>query len=219
MPTLRGKKGFTLIEAMIASAIIGIVAAGIYQLAINGFAMWNKGTARIELDNEMRLALSVIKKAVQLSQGSTISISRLSDNAPANSYFSAILGETLYITSNRVKCGRGISADPEVIGLEGVPIEIYQDRNYIVMSVAAVRPGTDMTNAASIKANTYYNVLTITSNAELLSFAFRDSRESGQIAAAVKLSKWAMNNEPPISLFRREIATIKRMHSAGVYNE
>lgn len=217
MILLKRKKAFTLLELMLALSLMGIVSIGVYKLSANGYYMYHYGQARLELDNDMRTLMMILKKTIQLSQGSSIQISRFDTEAPANSYLSSVLGETIYITSNRQKCRLGISADPEVLGSNGQPMEIYQYKNYIRMVVPKVKPGTDMTDAALIQANTYYETITVTSNAEDLAFAFTDSKDGAQVTASVRLSKWVMDQHAPIVLYRKESVTVKRTHAAGYY--
>ncbi|MCE5300549.1 MAG: prepilin-type N-terminal cleavage/methylation domain-containing protein [Spirochaetia bacterium] len=212
------KKGFTLIELMLTATLMGIVTVGLYNLLNNGLYMWNYGTARMALDSEARMTMLMIKKIVQVSQGSTISISRLNTSSPVNSYLSCLAGETIFVSSNRVKCGCGMSNDIETVGVKGAPVEIYQDRNYIVASFPQVKPGTDMTDSTAVSNNTKYTSITITANADSLEFAFIDSPEGTKISTAVRLSKLVMNDRPILTVFLKDIAVVKHMNSAGYYN-
>jgi prepilin-type N-terminal cleavage/methylation domain-containing protein len=214
---IRKKKGFTLVELMISVAIIGIVSAGVMTLMKDGITMWRYGTARMALTAEARTSMVALKKMIQQAQGATIKISRFNSNSPANSYLSAVVAESVFITTTQQRCGCGTTSDVVTVGGTGAPVEFYQYNNFIRTVYPQVRPGTDLTDNTAVQANTYYVTLTITSNVESLMFTFVDSKKGTAVSAALRLSKKVLDNKPPVTLFLKETVIVKRMHSAGYY--
>lgn len=217
MRLLRKRSGFTLMEGMVSIAILGILSAGLYNMIRDGFYMWNMGTARMTLNAEARLTMVAIKKIIQESQGATITISRFNANQPANSYISAVITESAFITSTMTRCGCGTSTDTIVVGGTGAPVEIYQYGNFLRMTYPFIDPGTDITDSAEVEANTHYKTMTISANCESLMFSFIDSKKGDAISVGARFSKRAWNNRPPITVYMKETIMVKRMHSAGYY--
>jgi prepilin-type N-terminal cleavage/methylation domain-containing protein len=219
MKLLKRKKGFTLLEVLVTSVIMGIVASGVYGLVANGLHMWNFGTARMALDTEAKMTMLMVKKFVELSQGSSLGISRFDNsNCPANSYISGLMGETIYVSTYRLKLGCGMQSDPEAFGIKGNPAEIYQWKNYIRAVFTKVKPGTDLGSSTALAANIYYQTLTLSANCDSLNFVFNDSTDGTVISVAVRLSKWVETKSPPVTVFLKESFAVKHMHSSGYYN-
>ena len=61
------KKGFTLIETFVSLLIFTIVAAGVFLLMTSGTKTWYSSDAQIELQDELRLAMSQIVNDLKLS--------------------------------------------------------------------------------------------------------------------------------------------------------
>lgn len=215
---MRKRKGFTLLEAMISIGLLSLISVGLYNLIRNGFYMWNMGTAKIALNAEARLTMSSLKKIIQECQGATVNISRFNSTNPANSYLSAVVTESAFITTTMQRCGCGSTTDTVVVGGTGAPVEIYQYNNYLRVVYPFLAPGTDMTDGAEVEANTHYRTLTVSANVESLMFAFLDSKKGSAISVGVRLSKKAWGTRPPVTVFLKEVIMIKRMHSAGYYH-
>ena len=218
MNKLRKRKGFTLIEAMVSIAILGIVSVGINKMFRDSMYMWNYGTARLALTAEARMAMTAVKKIIQNSQGATIVISRFDTNQPANSYLSAVLAESMFIATTQSSCGCSSASDPTTVGATGAPIAFYQYGTYLRTVFPVVKPGTDLRDSALVQANTVYKTITISANVESVMFAFMDSNKGTAVSAAIRLSKQVWNNKPPLVIYLKENIAVKRMHSAGYYH-
>ncbi len=218
MTTLRKKRGFTLIEAMISVAILGIVSVGLNKLYMNSVYMWNYGSARLALTGEARIAMTAIKKMIQNSQGASLTISRFDANQPANSYLTAVLAETMFITTTQAKCGCSSQTTQTLAGATGAPVEMYQYGTYLRSVFPYVKPGTDLTDNTAVQANTVYQTVTLSANVENVMFAFLDSTKGTAVSTAIRLSKVVWANRPPIVVYLKESITVKRMHSAGFYH-
>lgn len=214
----RNKKGFTIIEAMISASIIAIISVGLYSLMRDGMYMWNAGIAKIALTTEAKITMSMIKKAIQQCQGTTIRISRFNSNQPANSYISMILTEPLFIRTTVQRCRCGSTTDAITVGAAGSPVEIYQYSNYLRVVYPEVLPGTDLGDADQVEANTFYKTITISANVESLMFSFSDSKKGRTINVAARFTKWAWHNKKPVEIFLKESVILKRMHSAGYFH-
>ncbi|HRU38377.1 MAG TPA: prepilin-type N-terminal cleavage/methylation domain-containing protein [Candidatus Goldiibacteriota bacterium] len=215
---LRKKKAFTLIEAIISIAILSIVSVGVLNMFRDGMYMWHMGSARITLTAEARLAMVALKKIIQQCQGTSVMISRFNSQQPANSYISAVVTESAFITTTVSRCGCGSTTDTLTVGGTGKPVEVYQFNNYLRIVFPEIRPGTDLTDGAAVEANTYYKTLTVTANLESAMFTFVESKKGTAVTAGIRLSKRAWNNRPPVTVFLKETIMIKRMHSAGYYH-
>jgi prepilin-type N-terminal cleavage/methylation domain-containing protein len=72
---LRGhklKRGFTLVEIIVVSAIVGILLSCFIIFFLMGFHLWYGGEARIELQQEMRNAMAWITNDLQQAGSSSI---------------------------------------------------------------------------------------------------------------------------------------------------
>jgi hypothetical protein len=197
---------------------MSIVSVGIFRLLRDGTYMWSFATARMSLTGEARITMSAIKKMIEDCQGSTIAISRLDVNEPANSYLRAILAEEVYISTTQAKCGcAGGSSSATTVGANGKPVQLFQYKNYIYSVFPEIKPGTDLTDNTAVNANTYYRTLTISANADNLMFAFVDSLDGTSISVGARFSKWVYANQPPVTVYMREDVVVKRMHSGGYY--
>jgi prepilin-type N-terminal cleavage/methylation domain-containing protein len=214
----KGRRGFTLMEAMLSVAMLSIISVGIFRLLKDGNTMWQNGSARIALESEARITMLTIRKLIAQSQGATIAISRFDTNQPVNSYLEAILAEEVYITTTQAKCGcAGQSSSTLTVGAAGAPIQLYQYGSRLLVVYPQIKPGTDMTDNAQVTANTYYTTVTITADLDSISFDFADSKDATVINVGARFSKWIFASSPPITFFEQETIIVERMHAAGYY--
>jgi prepilin-type N-terminal cleavage/methylation domain-containing protein len=214
----KGKRGFTMIEAMISVGLLSILSVGIFTLLKNGNYMWQMGSARIALESESRVTMLTIRKLITQCQGATIAISRYDTGEPVNSYIEAIIAEQVYITTTQSKCGcAGQSSSTTTVGAAGSPIQLFQYGSHLLAVYPQVLPGTDMTNNSAVTANTYYTTVTLTANLDSISFDYADSKDATVINVGARFSKWVFAAQPPLTVFTQETIVVKRMHSAGYY--
>ena len=222
--------GFTLLELMITTAIIGIMSIGLFRLFGDGMYMWKTGMARLSLAAEARLTMSLLTKFINSCQASTIRISRYNTSCPANSYISARIGETIYVTTTQDKLGGcgcrwgsykitvGDSNDPT---LNHVEIFQYYDaaakKSLILAKYPVIPPGTDITDSEDVRAKAYYKTATVSANADSLMFSFEDSAKGGALSMGASFSKQIWQNRPPVEIFVKKTAVLKHFHSAGYY--
>lgn len=218
MLNFKKKAGFTLVEVMMTVGILGIISIGVMTLMRDGMYMWHSGTARIALMSEARLAMFAAKKMIQQCQGSTLKISRLNAQNPANSYIEAVLNEAIFITTTRQRCGCGNTSETMTAGGTGAPVMLYQDGTRLLMTYPQIAPGTDITDSAAVEANTSYVTSVISNNVESLMFSFVDSRKANTVTIGLRLSKPFWANKPPMRVFLKETVVVRRMHSAGYYH-
>lgn len=98
----RTRAGFTLIEAMLTVAIVGILATVGARLLIqvNRYYMMTK--TRVELQREARSIMYVVSRSLHQAQSNTISIDRASATQPFYSKISfiKIQGDTMTFEQN-----------------------------------------------------------------------------------------------------------------------
>jgi len=95
--TFHRQNGFTLPELIVVTVIIGMVMAGISVFLTNGVKFVRLTQARIEIQRDARLALSVINKDLRQAKASTVVIDRANSSMPPYSrlYFETIQGSTV----------------------------------------------------------------------------------------------------------------------------
>lgn len=59
------QKGFTLVEVVVASTILVIFMAGLYQVIAFGLSMWDKGEGRIDEQQNVRIAANHIVRELR----------------------------------------------------------------------------------------------------------------------------------------------------------
>ena len=84
----RGQKGFTLVELMIAVAIMGIISAVIAQLFTAGVRGWLFSNASILSNQQARTARNLIIKMTRNASASTVMIERYDADQPPLSMIS-----------------------------------------------------------------------------------------------------------------------------------
>lgn len=206
----RGKKGFTLIEFMLAFAIIGLMTVAVTKLYTTGVKAWSYTQTKMRVSSEVKFIMTVMTKFLQAANGSSITISRLDANQPANSYISGVLTETIYITGTQAQCGGSGTSTFVTIGVQVPPVEMYQNNNRLVLRWPV-----------PIAAAPYYTYksMTLTTNLDTISFAFDNSIKSDAVIINAKLSKMLYGGNPPnvYVTFLKKMVVLKHMSSAGYY--
>lgn len=62
--SLKNKGGFTLIEVMVAVAIIGIISVSLVQLLQTSLRLWNRGTSKMSIYNNLSMCLEYISRNI-----------------------------------------------------------------------------------------------------------------------------------------------------------
>lgn len=81
-PQRIGPRGFTLIEAMMAVAIVGIVSAVAGSILVQAIRFYRQTTARSEIQRNARVALDLMQRGISEAKGRTITVDRLNDSQP-----------------------------------------------------------------------------------------------------------------------------------------
>jgi hypothetical protein len=216
---IKNKNGFTLIEALLASALVALLGYGATKMFLDGVKVWNNGSVRLALYSEARICMIALTKFVHSAQGSTIRISRYDNNQPANSLISGILTEALYVkTTTGLCCGSG--SDVTTVGSSNNPNKnhtyIYQQDNKLILSYPYLVPGTDIRNKNAVDANTYPKYVTLSTNLESLIITYDDSRKDKTILISARFAKTGFKNEI-IRVNLNQAVSVKRMHTTGYY--
>lgn len=64
---MQREKGFTLIEALLATALLGLLAAAVFGLYHLGVRTWQKGVARIDHQQNARAAMELIDRELRFA--------------------------------------------------------------------------------------------------------------------------------------------------------
>ncbi len=216
---LKKKIGWTLIELMMTSALLGMLGYGTLIMFRDGIKLWHNSSARLALYSEARLTMLLLTKFVHNCQGSTIRISRYNNNQPAQSFISGILIEPLYVkTTTGYCCGSG--SDVITVGSANNPnknhTRIYQEGNKLIIAYPYLEPGTDIKDKDEVDAHTYYKYITVSTNLESLIITYDDSRSDKIILISARFVKPGFQDQlQRINL--KQAAAVKRMHSSGYY--
>lgn len=216
---LKKKIGWTLLELMMASALLGALGYGTLKIFTDGIKIWHNSSARLALYSEARLTMLLLTKFIHNCQGSTIRISRFNNSQPAYSFISGILAEPLYVkTTTGYCCGSG--SDVITVGSANNPnknhTRIYQQDNKLIVAYPYLVPGTDIRDKNAVEANTYYKYITLSTNLESLIITYDDSRRDKVILISARFVKPGFRNElQRINL--RQAVVVKRMHASGYY--
>lgn len=62
---INNKKGFTLIEAMVALTIFAIVVTGVLWIYTNGYASYAKNNQKIEVQENLRIAMNKMSRNIR----------------------------------------------------------------------------------------------------------------------------------------------------------
>jgi prepilin-type N-terminal cleavage/methylation domain-containing protein len=114
------RRGFTLIELLIALVLVGIVSAAIYQLLVSNQRIYRQQTQRIELNDNMRTAISILPgelRELDASDQLGSDIIAMSDSAITYKVMRSLYlvcanasGTDIYLDTARVGL-RGLDAD------------------------------------------------------------------------------------------------------------
>jgi len=204
MPRIaKRSKGFTLIEAMITVALLGVFTAGLYQMFKNGIIIFNSTMAKFALETEARQTMAFVTKAIQSCAGASVQISSLDSQNPPNSSFSAVLVEPVYTTdSTGGGCGRRVSYSTYMShpGPNEVA-SIYQDHNMLYYGY------TTQTAAA----------LTLSTHLDSIMFVYNSNAENTTVEVGARFVRVYMWNKPPMAVYMKKTVVVKHLYAAGSY--
>src|SRR5258705_1900142 len=78
IPMSRGRRGFTMIELLVALVLLGIVSAAVYRVLVNNQRLYMAQTQRIDLSQNIRAAGSILAaefRELDASEGDIIAMS------------------------------------------------------------------------------------------------------------------------------------------------
>lgn len=78
----RSSWGYTLTEAMLTVAIVGVLAMVAVPLLVNTTNFWRQTTARNDIERDVRVSLDVINRMVRQAQKSTVTVDQVSGQPP-----------------------------------------------------------------------------------------------------------------------------------------
>ncbi len=109
---LNNKRGYTLTEAMITVAIVGILASMAVPLLVQMTNFWQLTSARNTIERDVRASLDVINRFVRQAQSATVVIDNAAGQPPASRIsFLSIQGQniSMYQSGNKLLMKLGTS--------------------------------------------------------------------------------------------------------------
>lgn len=109
---LRSECGYTLTEAMMTVAIVGILAGMAVPLMVNMTNFWRQTNARSVIARDVRSSVDLINRFVRQAQGSTVIIDSVAGQPPYSRIsFTSIQGQSIsfYQTNNKLFMKNGTS--------------------------------------------------------------------------------------------------------------
>ena len=169
MRLTRSPRGFTLAELLVALVLFGIVSTAIYQLLVNNQRLYRQQTQRIELDDNVRSAVSIMPvelRGLDAADPLGSDIIEMTDTSIAYKAMRALrwictslqTGAQLYMDTTRIGL---VSLDPAydsvVIFADSNPFKRGDDHWYHADVTSAPQSATGCTNGAR-KINVSFNL-------------------------------------------------------------
>ena len=126
IPMSRGRRGFTMIELLVALVLLGLVSAALYRVLVNNQRLYMAQTARIDLSQNIRAAGSILPaefRELDASEGDITAMSATSISMRAMRWLGfacnlPVLGGAL--TSVSVILRGGAPGQPLFFGARGI---------------------------------------------------------------------------------------------------
>jgi prepilin-type N-terminal cleavage/methylation domain-containing protein len=144
---MRDQRGFGLAELMIASAIMGLVLAGVLLLQWHGQQAYVAGAGRVEAQQNARVALDTITTEIRLAQGVTAVGSTCNNTTSGTDDITVRTwdGATASWTSVRYRLNGALlerNSAPLIGGVQALTIVCYDGNDVATATAANVRSVT-----------------------------------------------------------------------------
>lgn len=138
----QSSSGYTLTEAMLVVAIVGVLATMSVSLLINMTNFWRQTTARNDIERDVRVSLDVINRMVRQAQKSTVLVDQVSGQPPFSRItFTTIDGRVIsyYQTGNILfqKIGSNISVLSRNVGFIAFAYPRTDDTTIVSVAMTA----------------------------------------------------------------------------------
>src|SRR5216117_2781680 len=77
IPMSRGRRGFTMVELLIALVLLGLLSAALYRVLVNNQRLYMAQTQRIDLSQNIRAAANILPaelREIDASEGDIVSM-------------------------------------------------------------------------------------------------------------------------------------------------
>jgi prepilin-type N-terminal cleavage/methylation domain-containing protein len=130
------RRGFTMVELLVALVLMGIVSTAVYTLLTNNQRLYRQQTQRIELNDNLRSATAILPSDLRELNASDPAGSDIIEMTDSSITYKAM--RNLYITCVQAN-GGDIYLTPAMIGLRGVVPEfdsllVFADRRTNIVS-------------------------------------------------------------------------------------
>ncbi len=137
---LNSTKGYTLAEAMITVAIVGVLAAMAAPLMTQMNNFWFLTTARNTIQRDVRASLDTMNRFLRQGQSATVVIDRISTTAPPSSRitYTSVQGATIkfYQSGNKLYMSSGTMVSPLCSSLAYIAFTYPRTDDISLISVA-----------------------------------------------------------------------------------
>jgi prepilin-type N-terminal cleavage/methylation domain-containing protein len=158
MRHLRDERGFTLAELLIATAVIGLIMAGIFVLQVGGQQAYLFGSNRVETQQNARVALDLMTRELR-SAGSITTIAGCTNSVCTDLTFVDQNGQTVQYTLAGTTLNRTCTATPPTVTCDGTTTALIGGAQSLAMTSYSVY---DVSSATYTKTITPAEVKVIT---------------------------------------------------------
>jgi len=157
------KRGFTMVELLIALVLMGIVSTAVYTLLVNNQRLYRQQTQRIELNDNLRSATAILPNDLRELETGDPAGSDIWEMTDSSITYKAM--RNLYVTC-RASNGGEIYLEPTLVGLRALDAEfdsllVFVDRDPVLMSddvwmhfgVSQVQNSTDCGGQPTLKVS------------------------------------------------------------------
>ena len=130
------KRGFTMVELLIALVLMGIVSTAVYTLLVNNQRLYRQQTQRIELNDNLRSATAILPSDLRELNASDLAGSDIIEMTDSSITYKAM--RNLYVTCAQAN-GGDVYLQPTLVGLRTVNAEfdsllVFADRRTNIVS-------------------------------------------------------------------------------------
>jgi prepilin-type N-terminal cleavage/methylation domain-containing protein len=133
-PDRAGQAGFSLVEVLVAVAILGVIMIMVYSFQAYAIAQWRRGDVRTELRQNVRVTLARI--ATEMRQAQTVTL-----RASNEVQFLNFAGQTIrfYLSGNTVKRTVNGAAEQDVgLKIQSLTFSYATGNKLVTLAAASV---------------------------------------------------------------------------------
>lgn len=146
----RSCSGYTLIELMVAVAVLGIIAVTGGRLLTKVFEFNLQSTARIGIQRDLRASMNIINRSLRQARADTVILTQAADGPPYSMItFTSVEGSTVTFRQS----GRRLIQD--ITGANERTAILARNVEYIAFSYPQTDDNTIVSVSITLKKSTY----------------------------------------------------------------